>query len=348
MIKTKLCDMTGIKYPIIQAGMGPYSTTKLAAAVANAGALGIISGIGMGAAALGVKGAYGFDTTKSPRKAMLDAIETVKNLTTESKGIFGINTPVAQEFFFVAKELIEAAVDARKEDPEVEERLRVFITSAGNPAPVVEEIKKSGALHFHVVPSAYHAKKVESMAVDAIIASGHEAGGHVAFEPVHTMIVVPAVVNAVKTPVIAAGGFCDGATFVSALALGAIGVQMGTRFIATQESDFLQAYKEYVVQLAERDTLVARGLFGNLRYLKNNAAQQLAKMAEEGISEDKLFKFELKSLAAIEKGDIVNAAMPGGEVTGRINEIPTVKQLVERIMRESEEIIRKMPKEFLV
>lgn len=348
MIKTKLCDMTGIKYPIIQAGMGPYSTTKLAAAVANADALGIISGIGMGAAALGVKGAYGFDTTKSPRKAMLDAIETVKNLTTESKGIFGINTPVAQEFFFVAKELIEAAVDARKEDPEVEERLRVFITSAGNPAPVVEEIKKSGALHFHVVPSAYHAKKVESMAVDAIIASGHEAGGHVAFEPVHTMVVVPAVVNAVKTPVIAAGGFCDGATFVSALALGAIGVQMGTRFIATQESDFLQAYKEYVVQLAERDTLVARGLFGNLRYLKNNAAQQLAKMAEEGISEDKLFKFELKSLAAIEKGDIVNAAMPGGEVTGRINEIPTVKQLVERIMRESEEIIRKMPKEFLV
>lgn len=348
MIKTKLCDMTGIKYPIIQAGMGPYSTTKLAAAVANAGALGIISGIGMGAAALGVKGAYGFDTTKSPRQAMLDAIETVKNLTTKSKGIFGINTPVAQEFFFVAKELIEAAVDARKEDPEVEERLRVFITSAGNPAPVVEDIKKSGALHFHVVPSAYHAKKVESMAVDAIIASGHEAGGHVAFEPVHTMVVVPAVVNAVKTPVIAAGGFCDGATFVSALALGAIGVQMGTRFIATQESDFLQAYKEYVVQLAERDTLVARGLFGNLRYLKNNAAQQLAKMAEEGISEDKLFKFELKSLAAIEKGDIVNAAMPGGEVTGRINEIPTVKQLVERIMREAEEIIRKMPKEFLV
>ena len=340
MIKTELTKMLGIKHPIIQAGMGPYNTTKLSAAVANAGGLGIISSIGMGVVALGFKPLFGFENL-TPREQMLSSIQTVKNLTKDSQGVFGINVPVAVEFQSVAGELINAALEARETDSEVAKRLKVVITSAGNPEPYIESIRESGAFHFHVVPSVYHAKKVEKMGIDLVIASGHEGGGHVAFDPVHTMVLLPEVVRSVKIPVVGAGGFCDGATLAAALALGAAGVQMGTRFIATQESDFLINYKNYVRDISDtRDTLVAKGLFGNLRYLKNPADLKLVELAKSGAPEQEQYEYEIKSLEAIETGDVENSTMPGGEVAGRIKDIPTVKELIERIVREAEEIIK--------
>jgi enoyl-[acyl-carrier protein] reductase II len=132
------------------------------------------------------------------------------------------------------------------------ERLRVVITSAGDPLPWTETIKPLGVKWFHVVPSVRHAKRCERAGVDAIVASGHEGGMHIAWEPVHTMVLLPAVVKAVNIPVIGAGGFCDGASLVAALALGAVGVQMGTRFLATKESDFTQMHKDYIVKCGER------------------------------------------------------------------------------------------------
>ena len=340
MIRTKLTEMLGIKYPIIQAGMGPYNTTNLAAAVANAGGLGLISGIGMGYIGLTDKPLFGF-TEKTPKKQMLRSIEIVKNLTKESGGIFGINVPVAVEFQSVSRELIEAGIEARETDSDVARRMKVIVTSAGKPEPYVESIKESGAYHFHVCPSPYHAKKVESYGTDVVIASGHEGGGHVAHEPVHSMVLVPEVVKTVRIPVVAAGGFCDGATLAAALALGAVGVQMGTRFIATKESDFLQPYKDYVVNTKDvRDTILARGLFGKIRYMKNEAAQRLLQLEKEGASEEELFAFEMASFAAIDEGDTVNAGMAGGEAAGRISDIPTVKELMERIVKEAEEIVR--------
>ncbi|MGQ9720158.1 MAG: NAD(P)H-dependent flavin oxidoreductase [Candidatus Jordarchaeum sp.] len=345
MIKTKLTEMLEIKHPIIQAGMGPYNTTKLSAAVSNAGGLGIISSIGMGVVALGFKPLFGFENL-SPREQMLSSIDKVKNLTKDSQGIFGINVPVAVEFQSVAGELINAALEARETDSEIAKRLKVVITSAGNPEPYVESIKESGAFHFHVVPSPYHAQKVEKMGTDIVIASGHEGGGHVAYDPVHTMVLLPAVVRSVKIPVVGAGGFCDGTTLAAALALGAVGIQMGTRFIATQESEFLSSYKNYIRDINDtRDTLVAKGLFGNLRYLKNPAVLKMVELAKSGASEEEQFNFEIQSLEAIEAGDVEKSAMPGGEVAGRIKEIPRVKDLVEGIVKEAEEIIKvKLPK----
>ena len=337
--------MLGIKNPIIQAGMGPYNTTKLSASVSNAGGLGIISSIGMGVVALGFKPLFGFENL-SPREQMLSSIDKVKNLTKDSQGIFGINVPVAVEFQSVAGELINAALEARETDSEVAKRLKVVITSAGNPEPYVESIKESGAFHFHVVPSVYHAQKVEKMGTDVVISSGHEGGGHVAYDPVHTMVLLPEVVRSVDIPVVGAGGFCDGATLAAALALGAVGIQMGTRFIATQESEFLPNYKNFVRDINDtRDTLVAKGLFGNLRYLKNPAVLKMQELAESGAPEEEQMNFEIQSLEAIEAGDVENSAMPGGEVAGRIKEIPTVKELIEEIIQEAQKIIKaKLPK----
>ncbi len=337
--------MLGIKNPIIQAGMGPYNTTKLSASVSNAGGLGIISSIGMGVVALGFKPLFGFENL-SPREQMLSSIDKVKNLTKDSQGIFGINVPVAVEFQSVAGELINAALEARETDSEVAKRLKVVITSAGNPEPYVESIKESGAFHFHVVPSVYHAQKVEKMGTDVVISSGHEGGGHVAYDPVHTMVLLPEVVRSVDIPVVGAGGFCDGATLAAALALGAVGIQMGTRFIATQESEFLPNYKNFVRDINDtRDTLVAKGLFGNLRYLKNPAVLKMQELAESGAPEEEQMNFEIQSLEAIEAGDVEKSAMPGGEVAGRIKEIPTVKELIEEIIQEAQKIIKaKLPK----
>lgn len=347
MIKTKLMEMLGIKYPIIQAGMGPYSTTKLAAAVAKAGGLGIISGVGMGVPKLlGGQKFMDFDPEKEPGEIMIEAIRYVQDVTKESGGVFGINIPVAVEFKVISDELIPVAIELREKDPDLKKRLRVFITSAGNPGPYVEGIKEAELLHFHVCPSPYHAKKVEGFGSDLVIASGHEGGGHVAWDPVHTMVLIPEVVKTVKLPVVAAGGICDGAGLAAALALGAVGIQMGTRFIATQESDFLDFYKQYVQDTGDvRDSIVARGVFGRLRYLKTDASVRLYDMEKEGKTDDEVFAWELKSIKAIHDGDPKKASFFGGEVAGRFSDLPTVKELMDRVVKEAEEIIRdKLPK----
>ena len=159
-----------------------------------------------------------------------------------------------------ARAVLNTISDLLKNDQEMRERMKVIITSAGDPIPVAELIKPMGLKWFHVVPSAKHARRAQKAGVDAVIASGQEGGGHVAWDPVHTSVLLPAIVKAVDVPVIGAGGFGSGSSIASALALGAIGVQMGTRFLATQESDFHQVHKDYVVNSDERGTIIARGV----------------------------------------------------------------------------------------
>jgi len=315
MINTELTEMLGIKHPIIQAGMGPYSTNHLGAAAANAGALGLISTSGFRYGAMQPElverltgGATG--TTYEMMKRLLLRI---KEDTRESQGIFGINCPVAAEVAKSSSEIIQAVIDVRNEDPELKDRLKVIVTSAG--------------------------------------------GMHIAWEPVHTMVLLPAVVKAVKTPVVGAGGFCDGATLVAALALGAVGVQMGTRFIATKESEFNQFWKDHILKSGERDTIVARGIFGPGRYLKNEVSMELTKMTVRkspglylGQPDDlttldpELMRKEMDGFNGLLREDENNAILPGGEVAGRIGELPTVQELVDGIIREAEEIILSLPK----
>jgi len=357
MIRTELCDMLGMKHPIIQAGMGPYSTNNLAAAAANAGALGIISTSGL---ALGMGEMVTGGEKGTPYELLKRLLNRIKEDTKESKGIFGINCMVSAEFAQPAREIIQAVIDARNEDPEMRERLRVIITSAGDPLPWTETIKPSGVKWFHVVPSARHAKRCERAGVDVIIASGHEGGMHIAWEPVHTMVLLPAVVNAVSTPVVGAGGFCDGATLAAALALGAVGVQMGTRFLATKESDFMQMWKDHILKSGERDTTVARGIVGPARYLKNEASLELTEITVRkapglflGQPDDlttvapEVMNKEMEGFVATFAGDEKRALMGGGEVAGRIEDLPTVGELIEGIIREAEEIISRLPKKIV-
>jgi NAD(P)H-dependent flavin oxidoreductase YrpB (nitropropane dioxygenase family) len=352
MIKTKLCEMIGIEHPIVQAGMGPWNTEKLAIAAANAGILGIISSAGARK-----RTANEFDDRSDVKERYEIVKQLIRNVaegTREKKGIFGVNSLVSVEIREIAKILIQAVIDAREEDPDVKERLRVMITSAGDPLPLTDIIKPSGLKWFHVVPSVRHAQRCERAGVDIIIVSGHEAGGHAAWEPVHSMVLLPAVAKAVNTPVIGAGGFCDGATLVAALALGACGVQMGTRFIATQESDFVRIWKNRVLKSGERDTLAARGFVGPLRYLKNQASIALTELTlkktprlylgEPDMSLDPdIREEERRGMNSLNGDDDEAALFFGGEVAGRVEDVPTVKELVERIVKEGEEIIASLP-----
>ncbi|UCG83990.1 MAG: nitronate monooxygenase, partial [Dehalococcoidia bacterium] len=217
-----------------------------------------------------------------------------------------------------------------------------------------------GVTWLHVVPSVRHAQRCERAGVDGIIASGHEGGYHISWEPVHTMVLLPAVVNAVKTPVIGAGGFCDGGTLVAALALGAIGIQMGTRFLATRESDFMQMWKDQILKSGERDTIVARGFVGPARYLKNEASLELTEITvrkapglflgqpdELTTLDSEVLDKELEGILATFSEDAKKALVAGGEVAGRVEDLPTVGELVQRTVEEAEEIIRTFPQRFI-
>lgn len=357
MLKTGLTELLGIKHPIIQAGMGPYSTNYLSTAAANAGAVGLISTIGMAGGmsaattppeAQEVFKQYG----KGPRAILQGTIEMVKEKTQESGGVFGVNIPVSEEFISMAKIFVKAALDKREEDSDCEKRLKLIVTSAGNPTPWGEPLKKAGVIWAHVVPSVYHAKKAEKAGADIVIASGQEGGAHIAWEPVHSMVLLPAVVDAVKdSVVVGAGGYSDGKTLAAALAMGAEGVQMGTRMIATQESDFVQMWKNKITQVSDRDTLVARGLFGPMRFIRSDASMKIAEATIEKLPRlflgepvgicPEVMQAELQGFGALLTEDESKAVMLAGEVAGRIDSIPTVKDLVEGIVKDAEEIIQK-------
>ena len=354
-IHTELCDLLGIKHPILQGGMGPYKTESLALAVANAGALGIISSIGMAAsllpeaAPIDAERLFGSDP---PRVILRKSIEKVAKETRSKDGIFGVNVPVAAEFLLASKMFVEETIEARENDSDVEKRLRVMVTSAGNPTPWTE-IKKHGLIWAHVVPSVYHAKKAEKAGVDIIIASGHEGGAHISWDPVHSMVLVPAVAKAVKTPVVGAGGFCDGSTLAAALSLGAKGIQIGTRFIATKESDFESIWKKAVIEKEERQTLAGRGLFGPMRFIRNQRAEAIVEqtlndvprfyLGEPVESNEEILELERSGFEDLMDRKSDTALMFGGEVVGRIEDLPSVEELINRVIEEAVQIVGELP-----
>ncbi len=356
MLKTWLTSALGIEHPVIQGGMGPYSTNKLCAATANAGGLGVVSLMGMGVQHCDVTPVdpavvFGEGTTE---EYVERSLQFVKQQTAETSGVFGVNCPVSAEFTAAASRLIEAVLASRSADPELERRLRVVITSAGDPRPWTDLIRRSDLTWFHVVPSIAQTAIAEEAGVDAVIASGHEAGGHVSWQPVHSMVLIPGVVEATALPVIAAGGICDGRTLAAALAMGAVGVQMGTRFIATRECDFWDVWKEAVLQSSDRDTVVGRGMFGPMRLLKNQFSITLqdltierapALLKGQPVGLDKqILNHELNGLLRLVQGnDLEGSLMLGGEVAGRINDLPTVAELMERIVGDAATIIRALP-----
>ncbi|MFW9848590.1 MAG: NAD(P)H-dependent flavin oxidoreductase [Candidatus Thorarchaeota archaeon] len=354
-IHTEICDILSIKYPILQGGMGPYKTEALASAVSKAGALGVISSIGMAATLL--PDAAPIDAvrlfgTDPPKEILRKSVEKVAG-DVRGGGTFGVNVPVAAEFLLASKMFVEQVIESRESDSDIERSLRVLITSAGNPTPWAE-VKKHGLVWIHVVPSVYHAKKAEKSGADIIVASGHEGGAHVSWDPVHSMVLVPAVAKAVKTPVVGAGGFCDGTTLAAALCLGAKGIQMGTRFIATKESDFEPIWKQAIIDREERQTLTGRGLFGPMRFVRNPRAERIVEQTLKDVprfylgepveSNEEILDLERDGFEELIDGNSEDALMFGGECVGRVNDLPTVEDLIRTIIRNAKATISEISK----
>ena len=366
MIKSRLCDLIGIKYPIIQAGMGPFSNNNLGVASANAGVLGLLSTSGVFDKGFqpwiykAFVSTAGADYDDDIPTVMEKLLKRTYNLVKDKGGIFGINVMVSAEVLKHSHTIIDTAIRVREENPDIKEHFKVIFTSAGDPLGWKDKIKGAGFTWIHVVPSVKAALRCKKAGVDVIVASGHEGGFHTSWEPVHSMILLPAVVETVSdkdTLVVGAGGFCDGRTLAAALVLGADGAQMGTRFLATQESDFHQIWKEEVVAAGDRATLVARGFVGPARWLKTprsieHAANTLEKSPGVflGTPDDyttmdmSLIRYEIESIKATFEGDREKAMMAAGEVAQRINDMPKVNDMVQEIVKEAESILRNVPK----
>ena len=362
MIKSRLCDMIGIKYPIIQAGMGPFSNNNLCVAAANAGVLGLLSTSGLfnKEDQPWVYNAFVDSGEANRDDDMATALEKVLKrtyrLVKNNGGIFGINVMVSAELKQHSLVMIDTAIKVREENPDMKNFFKVIFTSAGDPVGWKDKIKGAGFTWMHVVPSVKGALRCKKAGVDVIVASGHEGGFHTSWEPVHSMILLPAVVEAVsdeKTLVCGAGGFCDGKTLAAALVLGADGAQMGTRFLATQESDFHQIWKEGVVAAGDRGTLVARGFVGPARWLKTPRSDEHARNTLQkspgvflGTPDDyttidmSLINFEIESIQAVYGGNKEKALMAAGEAAQRINDMPKVADMVQNIVTEAEAILK--------
>jgi enoyl-[acyl-carrier protein] reductase II len=369
MIKSRLCDRLGIKYPIIQAGMGPFSNNNLCVATANAGVLGLLS----------TSGVFNRDDQPwiyndfvrtgeaDPQDDMSTVLEKVLRrtyrLVKDKGGIFGTNVMVSTEVLPAAQIMIDTAIRVREETPDMKKHFKVMYTSAGDPLGWGDKIKGAGFTWIHIVPSVRAALRCKKAGVDVIVASGHEGGFHTSWEPVHSMILVPAVVEAVsdnETLVIGAGGFCDGKTLAAALVMGADGVLMGTRFLATQESDFHEIWKQAVVDAGDRATIVARGFVGPARWLKTPRSQEHARNTLQkspgvflGTPDDyatidmSLIEYEIESMKATFEGNKEKALMAAGEVAQRIKDMPRVNDLVQQIVKEAETVLRMVPKNVL-
>jgi len=369
MIKSRLCDLVGIKYPIIQAGMGPFSNNNLCVAAANAGVLGLLS----------TSGLFNKDDQPWIYNAFVESGEAQKDddmaivlekvlkrtyrLVKDKGGIFGINVMVSAEILPYSHIMIDTAIRVREENPDMKNHFKVIFTSAGDPVGWKDKIKNAGFTWMHVVPSVKGALRCKKAGVDVIVASGHEGGFHTSWEPVHSMILLPAVVEAVsdeKTLVCGAGGFCDGKTLAAALVLGADGAQMGTRFLATQESDFHQIWKEGVVAAGDRGTIVARGFVGPARWLKSPRSDEHARNTLQkspgvflGTPDDfatidmSLIQYEVESIKAVYEGNKEKALMAAGEAAQRIKDMPRVNDMVQAIVKEAEEVLCDIPRKCL-
>ena len=366
MIKTRLTDLVGIRYPIIQAGMGPFPVTDLCIAVANAGGLGIMSTAGVRSRETNPNifadfVAHAHADPQDDDKTILKKMYTrVFDETKESGGVFGINVMVSAEVLETAHAAIEGMLELREENPEMKERFRVLITSAGDPLPWGELVRKHDLIWMHVFPSVKAAKRCKKAGVKVLIASGHEGGFHTAWQPVHTMTLLPDVVDKYSdetTLVVGTGGFCDGKGLAAALALGADGVQMGTRFLATEESDFAPLWKQMVLDAQDGGTVVARGFVGPARWLRTATTMAHAKNTVRdapgsylGIPDDMntvppaLIEAEHAGLNATRRGDTEHAMAAGGECAQRIDDLPKVADLLQRIESQAEAVLKQLPR----
>lgn len=316
MLKTRITEFFGVERPIVQGGLMWVATAELVSAVSNAGGMGFIT-------------ALSFPDAERLRTE----IRTCRALTDKPFGVNLTFLPTLRPPDYPA--YIDVCA---------EEGIRFIETAGRNPEPYMPQIKSAGIKVIHKCTSVRHALKAEKIGCDAISIDGFEAAGHPGEDDVTTLILVPLVRDAVGLPLIASGGFADGRGLVAALALGADGMNMGTRFVATREAPVHDNLKQALVRHNETDTrLIMRSLRNTERVLHNQAADKVLDIENRGntqIQDLIPYVSGLVGQEMLEDGDVGKATMAAGQCIGLIRDIPTCRELLDRIMAEAEQIIK--------
>ncbi|HET7787536.1 MAG TPA: nitronate monooxygenase family protein [Myxococcales bacterium] len=317
-MRTRITELLGIEHPIIQGGMHFVGLAELASAVSNAGALGIITGL----------------TQKTP-ELLAREIARCREMTDRP---FGVNLTFLPAFSAPPyPEYIRAIIEGG---------VRIVETAGRNPEAYLPALKAAGIKVIHKCTSVRHSLKAQAIGCDAVSVDGFECGGHPGEDDVPNFILLPRAAEELKIPFVASGGMADGRSLVAALALGADGMNMGTRFIATREAPVHENVKNAIVRASELDTrLIMRGLRNTERVLNNGGVQRLLEIEREK-GESLTISDIYGQVAGIYpkvmiEGDVEAGAWSCGMVAGLIHDIPTVKELVDRIMKQAEEIIRR-------
>ena len=307
MIKSRICEMLGIKYPVFQGGMAWVADASLAAAVSNAGGLGLISSVNAGT------------------EAVRNEIRKCKEMTDKP---FGVNI------------MLQAPNAGEIAQMVVEEGVKILTTGAGSPAQYMEMWKAAGIKVIPVVASVALALKMQSAGADAVVAEGAESGGHVG--ELHTMPLIPQIVDALDIPVIAAGGICDGRGAAAAFMLGADAIQVGTRFLSAEECTAHQEYKDKILKASDISTIVTGKSLGHpVRSLKTPFSKSFAKMeSDPNVTPEEILAFGTGALRkAVQEGDR-NGSYMAGECAGMVKKIEPAKAIVEDLILGAEKVIR--------
>ncbi len=311
MKKNAICGLLSIDFPLIQGGMAWVADASLASAVSNAGGLGLI-----GAGAM-------------PPEILQREIHKARQLTDRP---FGVNVMLMSPFVEDIAQLV------------CDEKIAVITTGAGSPGKYIEQWKRAGSKVIPVVPSVAYARRMESLGADAVVAEGTEAGGHIG--DLTTMVLIPQVVDAVKIPVVAAGGVADGRGVAAAFMLGASGVQLGTRFLACVECTIHDNYKQLVTKARDIDTVVTGRTGGHpVRTLKNKLARRLLELEKQGASFSEIEEITVGSLRrAVQDGDLDEGSFMAGQSAGMIDRIQPAADIIREIFLQADVLLeQQMP-----
>ena len=311
MKSTRITELFGIQYPIIQGGMVWISGWRLAAAVSNAGGLGLLGAGSM------------------HPETFIEHIHKMKEATDKP---WGVNVPL---MYPEIDRLIQIIID---------EGVKIVFTSAGSPKKYTARLHEAGIKVAHVVSSSKFAKKCEEAGVDAVVAEGFEAGGHNGKEETTTLTLIPQVRKATTLPLIAAGGIGSGSAVLAAQALGAEGVQIGTLFAVTQESSASYAFKERCLQVGEGDTMLCLKKISPTRMIKNELFQRIAAAEDRGADVDELREIlgKAASKRGIFEGDIENGEVEIGQIVSAINNVKTVDEVFADLLRDYDEALKRV------
>ena len=307
-MKTRITELLEIEYPVIQGGMAWVAEHNLAAAVSEAGGLGLIGG------------------ANAPGEVVREEIRKARAIT---KKPFGVNVMLMSPHADDVARVV------------VEEGVKVVTTGAGNPEKYMEMWKKAGIKVIPVVASVAMAKRIERMGADAVVAEGMESGGHIG--ELTTMTLVPQIVDVVSIPVIAAGGIADGRGIAAAFMLGAEAVQMGTRFVVAKESTVHDNYKQRLIKASDIDSTVTGRSHGHpIRCLRNQMTREYLKLEKEGKSFEELEYLTLGALRkAVQDGDVKNGTVMAGQIAGMIDKEMTCKEMIEEMMEEASRLLKR-------